>query len=59
MLKVESVVKRLNQIAHACRLTINNNEQKCIYNFYDNESNFYVQKIYNNEQSLINYEKRI
>ena len=59
MLKVEKVVERLSQIAHACHLTINDNEQKCMYNFYNNELNFYVQKIYNNEQSLIDYEKRI
>ena len=59
MLEVENVVKRLNQIVHACRLTIDDNEQKCIYNFYDNDSNFYMQKIYNNEQSLIDYKKRI
>ena len=59
MLKIKNVVKKLNQIVHACRLIIDNNKQKCMYNFYDNELNFYVQKIYNNEQLLIDYEKRV
>ena len=58
VLGVGGVAKRLSQIAHACRLAIDGNGQECMYDFYGNGSDFYVQKVYNNEQSLVGYEKR-